>query len=110
VRIQGSAYRRPGAKLLVADDGTMTGNVSGGCLEADVRERALAVLRSGPPRVLHYDTGGDDQTVWGHLGEDSLVGWGWAPGAGRTPAPGTQKEFGALARAWADAGAHCPPG
>lgn len=45
-----------------------------------------------------------------HLGEDSLVGWGWAPGVGRTPAPGTQKEFGALARAWADAGAHCPPG
>jgi hypothetical protein len=44
-----------------------------------------------------------------HLGEDSLVGWGWAPGAGRTPAPGTQKELGALAKAWADAGAHCPP-
>jgi hypothetical protein len=44
-----------------------------------------------------------------HLGEDSLVGWGWAPGAGRTPVPGTQKEFGALAKAWADAGAHCPP-
>lgn len=44
-----------------------------------------------------------------HLGEDSLVGWGWAPGAGRTPVPGTQREFGALAKAWADAGAHCPP-
>jgi hypothetical protein len=44
-----------------------------------------------------------------HLGEDSLVGWGWAPGAGRTPVPGTQKEFGALAKAWADAGAPCPP-
>ncbi len=45
-----------------------------------------------------------------HLAEDSLVGWGWAPGAGRTPTPGTQKEFGALAKAWGDAGAHCPPG
>ena len=45
-----------------------------------------------------------------HLGEDNLVGWGWAPGAGRTPAPGTQKELGALAKAWADAGAQCPPG
>lgn len=44
-----------------------------------------------------------------HMGEDSLVGWGWAPGAGRAPVPGTQKQFGALARAWADAGAHCPP-
>jgi hypothetical protein len=43
-----------------------------------------------------------------HAAEDSLVGWGWSPGADRTPAPGTQAEFGALLRAWADAGAHCP--
>jgi hypothetical protein len=43
-----------------------------------------------------------------HMAEDSLVGWAWSPGAGRTPAPGTQAEFGALFRAWADAGAHCP--
>jgi hypothetical protein len=43
-----------------------------------------------------------------HMAEDSLVGWGWSPGEGRTPAPGTQAEFGALFRAWADAGAHCP--
>jgi hypothetical protein len=43
-----------------------------------------------------------------HMAEDSLVGWGWNPGAGREPAPGTQAEFGALMRAWADAGAHCP--
>jgi xanthine dehydrogenase accessory factor len=64
VRIQGSAYRRPGAKLLVADDGTMIGNVSGGCLEADVREWALAALRSDVSRLLHYNTGDDDQAVW----------------------------------------------
>jgi xanthine dehydrogenase accessory factor len=64
VRIQGSAYRRPGAKLLVADDGTMIGNVSGGCLEADVREWALAALQSDVSRLLHYKTGGDDQAVW----------------------------------------------
>ena len=44
-----------------------------------------------------------------HMNEDSLVGWAWAPGAGRTPAPGTQAEFGALMRAWADSGAYCPP-
>jgi hypothetical protein len=43
-----------------------------------------------------------------HMAEDSLVGWGWSPGAGREPAPGTQKEFGELIRAWADAGATCP--
>ena len=44
-----------------------------------------------------------------HMSEDSLVGWAWSPGAGRTPAPGTQAEFGTLLQAWADSGAHCPP-
>ena len=44
-----------------------------------------------------------------HVVEDSLVGWGWHPGAGRTPAPGTQAEFGTLIKAWADSGAACPP-
>jgi hypothetical protein len=43
-----------------------------------------------------------------HMAEDKLVGWGWDPGAGRTPAPGTQKQFGELIKAWADAGATCP--
>jgi hypothetical protein len=45
-----------------------------------------------------------------HMAEDDLVGWGWQPGAGRTPAPGTQKQFGDLIKAWADAGASCPNG
>jgi hypothetical protein len=45
-----------------------------------------------------------------HMAEDDLVGWGWHPGAGRTPAPGTQKQFGELIKAWADAGAGCPQG
>lgn len=43
-----------------------------------------------------------------HMAEDSLVGWAWSPGGGRTPAPGNQAEFGALIRAWAETGAHCP--
>jgi hypothetical protein len=45
-----------------------------------------------------------------HMAHDSLVGWGWNPGAGRTPAPGTQEEFGALIKAWVDTGAHCAEG
>ena len=65
VRIEGSAYRRPGAKLLVEEDGATRGGVSGGCLEADVREVALAVMRDGVPRLRHYETGDDDSTVWG---------------------------------------------
>ena len=43
-----------------------------------------------------------------HIGEDTLVGWAWAPGVGRAPAPGTQKEAGALVEAWVKTGAACP--
>jgi hypothetical protein len=43
-----------------------------------------------------------------HMAEDGLVGWGWQPGTGRTPAPGSQKELGELVQAWIDTGAHCP--
>jgi hypothetical protein len=43
-----------------------------------------------------------------HIGEDTLVGWAWAPGTGRQPAPGTQKMAGALVAAWVQTGAACP--
>lgn len=43
-----------------------------------------------------------------HNGSDPLVGWGWHPGKGRTPVPGTQAQFGALTKAWVDSGAQCP--
>ena len=65
VRIEGSAYRRPGAKLLVEESGATRGGVSGGCLEADVREIAMTVMREGAPCLRHYETGDDDRTVWG---------------------------------------------
>ncbi len=65
VHIDGSAYRRPGAKFLVEEDGGNLGSISGGCLEADVREACLAVIREGAPRRLRYDTGADDRAVWG---------------------------------------------
>jgi hypothetical protein len=48
------------------------------------------------------------ETLVEHIGEDHLVGWAWAPGSGRTPAPGTQKEAGALVAAWVQTGAACP--
>jgi xanthine dehydrogenase accessory factor len=65
VDVQGSAYRRPGAKVLIADDGAMAGSVSGGCLEADVREVAVSVIGHGTPQLLHYDTGSDDEMPFG---------------------------------------------
>jgi xanthine dehydrogenase accessory factor len=72
--ISGSAYRRPGAKLLVDAGGGFLGGISGGCLEEDVREIGLGVLDSGTTRVLHYDTGTDETKLWGlGLGCDGEV-------------------------------------
>jgi hypothetical protein len=43
-----------------------------------------------------------------HLAKDDLVGWGWNPGDGREPAPGSQRALGELVEAWIDSGAACP--
>jgi hypothetical protein len=43
-----------------------------------------------------------------HLAKDDLVGWGWHPGEGRNPAPGSQQQLGELVRYWIDTGAACP--
>jgi hypothetical protein len=43
-----------------------------------------------------------------HMAKDDLVAWGWSPGEGRDPAPGTQAQLGELTQAWIDSGAECP--
>jgi hypothetical protein len=43
-----------------------------------------------------------------HAAKDDLVAWGWEPGTGRDPAPGSQELFGQLIKAWIDTGAQCP--
>ena len=43
-----------------------------------------------------------------HVAKDDLVAWGWNPGLGRDPAPGTQERLGELIKAWIDTGAQCP--
>lgn len=60
VRVEGSAYRRPGARMLVTEDGQTWGGVSGGCLERDVADRARGVIVSGQPYVYRYDTADDE--------------------------------------------------
>ena len=52
--------------------------------------------------------GRDLAAIHEHMAEDGLVGWGWDPGEGRTPAPGSQAVFGALTAAWIETGAACP--
>jgi len=61
VSVQGSSYRRPGARLLVTEEGRVAGNVSGGCLERDVIRTGFWRTRHGPV-VLRYDSTDADGT------------------------------------------------
>jgi xanthine dehydrogenase accessory factor len=63
--VEGSSYRRPGARLLLFPDGERIGSISGGCLEEDVLVRAKAVLVSGQPEAVVYDTTSENDLVWG---------------------------------------------
>jgi xanthine dehydrogenase accessory factor len=73
VATEGSVYRRPGARLLVTASGRTVGSISGGCLEADVLERARR-LAPGEYAVVTYDTRSKADVVWGlGLGCDGVV-------------------------------------
>jgi xanthine/CO dehydrogenase XdhC/CoxF family maturation factor len=56
VRTHGSSYRRPGARMLICEDGATAGSLSGGCLEEEVTRRALEVMRGGSPLLMNFDT------------------------------------------------------
>jgi xanthine/CO dehydrogenase XdhC/CoxF family maturation factor len=56
VKLYGSSYRRPGARMLITDDGRWEGAISGGCLEGDALRKARQVISSGKPMVVTYDT------------------------------------------------------
>lgn len=65
VGVRGSTYRGLAARQLVAGDGTSVGTVSGGCLDADLREVAGRVIASGAPEQVEFDLTADDEAVWG---------------------------------------------
>jgi len=65
VAVRGSTYRRPGARLLVPEEGAPIGNISGGCLEGDVADMARLVMEEGRARVAGWDLTADDDAVWG---------------------------------------------
>ena len=65
VAVEGSSYRRPGARLLVRADGRRAGSISGGCLEEDLLSRARRVLAEGTAEAVVYDTTSENDLVWG---------------------------------------------
>lgn len=75
VKTSGSVYRRPGARMLLTDDGQMIGAISGGCLESDVFEQAQPLMfYSGESVVVRYDTTSSVDIVLGFgLGCNGVV-------------------------------------
>jgi xanthine dehydrogenase accessory factor len=65
VRVEGSSYRLPGARLLWLPDGTRAGSISGGCLEEEVIERARQVSATGRAAAVSYDTATENDLIWG---------------------------------------------
>jgi len=65
VHVEGSSYRRPGARMLIEDDGQLTGAISGGCLEGDALRKALLVMTEKRSRLITYDTMDDDDAKFG---------------------------------------------
>ena len=65
VWVEGSSYRRPGARMLITDDGRWEGAISGGCLEGDALRKARQVMRDGSPLVVTYDTMDDGANSFG---------------------------------------------
>jgi xanthine dehydrogenase accessory factor len=56
VKVRGSSYRSPGARMLITDDGKWVGSISGGCLEGDALRKARMVMQSNKPITITYDT------------------------------------------------------
>jgi xanthine dehydrogenase accessory factor len=56
VKVRGSSYRSPGARMLITDDGRWVGSISGGCLEGDALRKARQVMTEKKPMLVTYDT------------------------------------------------------
>jgi len=65
VTVEGSSYRRTGARALIAANGDRLGSISGGCLEEDLLARAARVTASGKAELARYDTTSENDLVWG---------------------------------------------
>ena len=74
VHVDGSSYRRPGARMLVDDEGFLTGAISGGCLEGDALRKAMLALSQQKTKLVTYDTSNeDDMTIGIQLGCAGII-------------------------------------
>lgn len=74
VQVEGSSYRRPGARMLVTEDGMLTGAISGGCLEGDALRKALLAINEQKNKLVTYDTTDEDDARFGvQLGCNGIV-------------------------------------
>ena len=74
VHVEGSSYRRPGARMLVDDEGNITGAISGGCLEGDALKKALLVIAKQEAKLVTYDTSNEtDMSIGIQLGCEGVI-------------------------------------
>lgn len=74
VKVEGSSYRQPGARMLVTEDGELTGAISGGCLEGDALRKALLAINQQQNKLITYDTSNEDDVEFGvQLGCNGIV-------------------------------------
>lgn len=74
VKVEGSSYRQPGARMLVTEDGLLTGAISGGCLEGDALRKALLSINQKQNKLVTYNTSNEDDAEIGlQLGCNGIV-------------------------------------
>ena len=74
VKVEGSSYRQAGARMLVTEDGQLTGAISGGCLEGDALRKALLAIHQKSNKLITYDTSNPDDLEFGvQLGCNGIV-------------------------------------
>ncbi len=74
VHVEASSYRRPGARMLIMEDGSWIGGISGGCLEGDVLRKAKQTMMDKKARIFRYDTRtGDPYQIGVGLGCNGLI-------------------------------------
>lgn len=74
VHVEGSSYRRAGARMLIDEFGNITGAISGGCLEGDALRKALHAFYRQKNKLVTYDTSDEDDAVIGaQLGCNGII-------------------------------------